>query len=664
MKQISRLTWLGLILAMIVTVPAAADEYWVFNEGGIPISSDIWNWCAENAANPGTPCFFTPVSNCASPEGSNHLTAVSNAWVGFGVFLLDFTAVPPTNTVTEDLSSFANGEMRFWVKSSHDLNIEFQCQGSGKLVTLANTNWDGSATWQEITIPIADFFAPQAVDAGCLAQVNAPFLSTGANVPTNFQVDHVRWVTPNNFSGASSVQVNGRELIVNGEPFVVNGVAYSPISIGEDYHGSFRDRPDRYNIDFPLIAAAGANTIRVYNSFLTTGLLDAAWANGLFVIPTIGIDPIQFECAEGRQFLKDRVAETVTAHKDHPAILMWLMGNEVNIRPSTTSLCDATSGWFPILDELAEVAHLAEDPTYPAGSAYHPVTTATSEIADICMPACSDDTAMPNLDLWGTQIYRGCSAFTNAFSDYQAKADCSRPLLVTEFGADSWDSLSGPSGAENETMQSDCLQTMLQQADDNLAVRTPGAVSAGQVIFSWSDEWWKAQCDPGTAWDTHDTCSGWSQVGYPDPAINEEWWGLTSVDPNDPNARDLREAVGPVGDAWHPGSVCDVNVVSYDALSGSTTVSFNPAAGSTDHTLYYGPLSSVSSYGYSGSVTGLGADGDSSVTLSDPGSLFFVLVGRNNGAEGSYGVGTTERPASGGAAVPQDPNRTDICSAP
>lgn len=664
MKQLSRLTWLALLSAMLVTVPAIADEYWVFNEGGIPNSSDIWNWCAETAADPNTPCFFTPVSACGSPEGSNHLTAVSNAWVGFGVFLLDFTQVPPTNTMTEDLSDFATGEMRFWVKSSHDLNIEFQCQGSGKLVTLANTNWDGSATWQEIVIPIADFFAPQAVDTACLTQVNAPFLSTGANAPTNFQVDHVRWVKPNAHSGASSVQVNGRQMTVNGEPFVVNGVAYSPISIGENFVGSFRDRPDRYNVDFPLMAAAGVNTIRVYNSFLTTGLLDAAWANGLFVIPTIGIDPIQFQCAEGRDFLKDRVAETVADHKDHPAILMWLLGNEVNVRPSTTSLCDATTGWFPVLDQLAEAAHLAEDPTYPAGTNYHPVATANAEMGDICMAGCSDDTALQHVDLWGTQIYRGCSAFNSAYSDYAAKSDCNRPLLVTEFGADSWDSLSGAMGAENETMQADCLETMLGQADANLAVRAPGGVSTGQVIFSWTDEWWKAQCDPSTSWDAHDTCASWTQVGYPDPAINEEWWGITALDDTDPNARVIREAQGPVGDAWHPGSVCSVDVVNYDAGSGATTVSFNPAPGSTDHTLYYGPLSSVSGYGYSGSVTGLGATGDSNLTLSDPGSLFFVVVGRNSTAEGGYGTGLAERPASGAAAVPQSANRTDICSAP
>ena len=78
------------------------------------------------------------------------------------------------------------------------------------------------------------------------------------------------------------MQVQGRQLLVNGKPFVVNGIAYSPLSIGEDYRGTLRDRPDRYLVDFPLIAASGANVVRIYSSFMTTAMLDAAWANGLY----------------------------------------------------------------------------------------------------------------------------------------------------------------------------------------------------------------------------------------------------------------------------------------------------------------------------------------------------------------------------------------------
>ena len=107
-----------------------------------------------------------------------------------------------------------------------------------------------------------------------------------------------------------------------------------------------------------------------------------------------------------------------------------------------------------------------------------------------------------------------------------------------------------------------------------------------------------------------------------------------------------------------------MGVDSYDGGTGNTSINFDPAPGSSDHTLHYGPLGSVSTYGYSGSVTGLGADGSTSLTLPGGGSFFWLVVGRNNGAEGGYGTGTAERPANPGAAVPQDPNRTDLCSVP
>jgi hypothetical protein len=46
------------------------------------------------------------------------------------------------------------------------------------------------------------------------------------------------------------------------------------------------------------------------------------------------------------------------------------------------------------------------------------------------------------------------------------------------------------------------------------------------------------------------------------------------------------------------------------------------------------------------------------------GDLFWLVVGRNGDAEGGYGTGLAERPPFGGAAVPQDPNRTGLCSTP
>ena len=634
-------TWLALLFLALVASPAIADDYLAYSQAGIPAGADIFTWCDT------PPCDVGENFLCATPEGGTSMRMNTNLWGGWGVFLLGDLA---------DLSGFADGELRFWVRSSYDLKTEIQCRPQGSNVTyttfLSQHGWDGTSNWQQISIPIADFFAPNPVDLDCLATMYSPFMATIENLPffNSFTIDFAHWTKPNTHAGASTVEVQGRQLLVNGEPFVVNAMAYSPIGVGEGWRDSWRDRPDRYLVDFPQIADTGANALRLYAPILTTAMLDAAWAEGLYVIPTYGVDSIQLECEQGKAFMQARFVEMVEKWKDHPAILFWLVGNEVNTNLGSADLC---IDWYPQLDAMAAAAHAAE------GASFHPVGTAVAEMADICVAGCSDDTALPNVDLWGTQIYRGCS-FSGAFNEYRNKVDCDRPLVVTEFGADSWDSILD---AENQTMQADCLGQLLDEADQELAVRTASGSLSGQVIFSWTDEWWKAECDPGTSWFTQDTCTSWTQGGYPDPSINEEWWGIASLDDLDPGARGLRDSATRVSESWFLGSICDLQVPSHNASTGETSLSFGPGAGSTDHTLYYGPLSAVSSYGFSGKVSGLGATGSSSVSLPE-GSLFWVVVPRNNGEEGTYGRDSScsERPTSPDASIPQAGNRTWQCS--
>jgi hypothetical protein len=652
MTRTCRLSWLVLALAVSVVTPALADTYYAFSQGGIPPGTDIYTWCDT------PPCDLVTEVACETPEGGASLRLNTNAWGGWGVF---FPFPHPQNSV--DLTAFETGEVRFFVKAPADgagnpygnVKLEIECDGSGTPASLVSLNlidhgWDpfAAGSWQEISVPVCDFFAGGVCDTTCLASITSPFLATLENLPFfNFlSVDYVRWVTPNSHAGGSSVQVQGRQLLVDGEPFVVNGVNYAPVAVCENWQSAWYDRADRYAIDFPLIAASGANAVRLYAPIVSTAMLDAAWANGLYVIPTFNPDADQLTCAAGQQFMRDRFVETVLEWKDHPALLLWLVGNEFNGGMTNTVLCD---DWYPQLDSMAAAAHTAE------GVSFHPVSTAnsdtTGDLNDICQAGCSDDTTLPNLDFWAVQLYRGCT-FGTAFAQYESKLDCARPLIVTEFGADSYDSILG---AEDETMQADCLELLLDEAGEALAVRTPGGVSAGQVIFEWADEWWKAECDAGTSWCVQDTCVSFNNALYTvDPGINEEWWGIVTLDDVDSDARGLRTAYYRVGDAWL-GSVCNMAVDAHNPATGNTTISFDTAEGNaTDHALYYGPLNDVSSYAYSGSVKGLGATGSSFLTLP-AGSLFWVVVAENgNLQEGCYGVDSagTGRPCFPDAGNP------------
>jgi hypothetical protein len=204
-----------------------------------------------------------------------------------------------------------------------------------------------------------------------------------------------------------------------------------------------------------------------------------------------------------------------------------------------------------------------------------------------------------------------------------------------------------PAAAENQTEQADCLETLLDDAALNIA--TKGGVSSGQIIFSWADEWWKADNCPMSGWFTHDTCHQSPNPGFPDGKVHEEWFGIVALSFTDATARPQRTAYTRVGDAWL-GPVCNMKVDAFDAATGNTTLSFEAAPGNVQvHNLYYGPLSNVSTYGYTGSVPGLDAAGPSDVTLP-AGDLFWVVAGENSAAagslEGCYGTDSAgaERP--------------------
>ena len=321
MTRTCRLSWLILaLLSVLVVTPALSDTYYAYSQAGIPPGAEIYNWCDT------TPCDLSESIVCATPEGGTSQRMNTNVWGGWGVFLL---------AGTEDLTSFETGDLRFFVKSAYDLKVEFQCRPDTANVSyttyIEQHGWDGTNTWQEIVIPLSSFFAPDPVDPACLANVYSPFLATIENLPffSSFQIDYVRWQTANVHPGASSVEVQGRQLMVDGEPFVVNAMAYAPVGIGDNWQSGWRDREDRYSVDFPLMAASGANTVRLYAPVTSKLMLDTAWAEGLRVIPTFEVDAVQLECADGKAYMQDRFVEMVQQWKDHPAILFWLVGNDI-----------------------------------------------------------------------------------------------------------------------------------------------------------------------------------------------------------------------------------------------------------------------------------------------------------------------------------------------
>ncbi|HET9299306.1 MAG TPA: hypothetical protein VFO11_05130, partial [Candidatus Polarisedimenticolaceae bacterium] len=81
-------------------------------------------------------------------------------------------------------------------------------------------------------------------------------------------------------------------------------------------------------------------------------------------------------------------------------------------------------------------------------------------------------------------------------------------------------------------------------------------------------------------------------------------------------------------------------VTGYDKATGALQLSYQTGCGTTDNTIYYGPLSQVASYGISGSVCDVGTSGRVQTFNPGPGSSFFLIVGNDYPNQGSPGTAT------------------------
>lgn len=272
-------------------------------------------------------------------------------------------------------------------------------------------------------------------------------------------------------------------------PFIIKGVAWSPAGVGTG-GGQFATW---YQTDIPLMAQLNANTIRTWGTFPvnSTGLaiLDKCYSNNIFVIMTVD---------------EQNYTSAVNYFKNHPAILMWLLGNEWNY--------NLFYGRYTTIDQCitainnASAGIKALDPNHPVATCYGDLPT--SAVLSQCTGP----------DVWGLNCYRGLS-FGSLFSDWKIRA--SKPMFFTEHGADAYNN-NIPS--EDQNSQAYALSSQWNQIINNLSALNPNNVCVGACMMEWNDEWWKAG-----NYSSHDT-GGFANGGvYPDGYANEEWWGIVDI---------------------------------------------------------------------------------------------------------------------------------------
>jgi beta-glucuronidase len=201
----------------------------------------------------------------------------------------------------------------------------------------------------------------------------------------------------------------------------------------------------------------------------------------------------------------DSVTAMVNEYKDEPFVLFWLLGNE-NVYGYACNADKQPEAFFTFANEVAK--HIKKlDPN-------HPVAICSGDILFLD----KFGTYAPDIDLFGTNAYRGEYGFGSLWQQVQEEADI--PAFITEFGCPAY--AANRSIEEAEQMQAEYHRGSWEDIEINRAFGAGAGNAVGGVVFEWVDEWWKAY-EPSV----HDERGLWAGP-FPDGFMHEEWLGLCS----------------------------------------------------------------------------------------------------------------------------------------
>ena len=248
----------------------------------------------------------------------------------------------------------------------------------------------------------------------------------------------------------------GYQLLRGGEPYAVRGA------------GMVVDDIERF-------AASGGNSIRTWNTAQkgqdTRALLDKAYAHGVTVALGLPMRPerhgFNYDDPDAVAAQLEFMRGEVLKYRDHPAVLVWVIGNELNHSYKNPRVYDAVNDVAAMIGEL--------DP-------YHPTTTATSGFkpdvnAEILARA-------PELDFISFQMYGSIFRLPERL----AETGFDGPFMVTEWGTIGyWETATTDWGAPVEVHSSDKADTFLRAYRDILAPLN------GQLLGSYAFYWGQKQ---------------------------------------------------------------------------------------------------------------------------------------------------------------------------
>ncbi len=388
------------------------------------------------------------------------------------------------------------------------------------------------------SIPIARFRRALGTAAAVLGIAAAAAAAPAAAQPAASDAPAVVRVLPD---------TGGVHLSVDGRDFMILGMNWDYVPIGENYLYSLWTQPDDVIVEalsreMPLLRNMGVNAIRqyvgipprwvryIYERYGIYTVLNHPCGRYGYTLDGVWIPNVNYADPALRAAITADVTAMVREYRGVPGVLMWLLGNENNYGLAWTSFetealpegerdqaraHELYSLFGAIIDSVK-----AADPS-------HPVAIANGDVQyiDVVARDC------PHLDVFGCNVYRGISA-RDLFQVVHDKLGT--PVMFTEFGSDAFNE---KEMHEDQRMQARYLlgqwEEIYEQSDGKGRVGN----AVGGFVFQWSDGWWKFGQD--SRLDIHDTNASWPDGGYVEDYVpgennmNEEWWGICAKGPPD-----------------------------------------------------------------------------------------------------------------------------------
>jgi hypothetical protein len=254
--------------------------------------------------------------------------------------------------------------------------------------------------------------------------------------------------------GPAKVQIEENDgsftLLVDNEPFFVKGA-------GGDQQ-------------MDKLSAYGGNSIRTWSTHNAKKILDKAHENGIMV--TLGLwvgherHGFDYDNEEAVRSQLESFTEEVEKYKDHPALLMWAVGNEMELNAKNNKV------WYAINDIAKMIKK--KDPN-------HPTMTVVAEISKQKIKYLNE--RVPDVDILGVNSYRGIDSVPQRIR----KFGWERPYMITEWGPNghwevpktTWDAPIEQTSSEKAAVYKSRYENVIA-ADKELCL--------GSYVFLWGQK--------------------------------------------------------------------------------------------------------------------------------------------------------------------------------